>query len=113
MSSVRDHYSPSPCCCGAEKKRERAEGNLKGMTARYTNAEWTRFLSEVEKGLKVSEEPCPCPDVGSPALAKTIDHTLLKLDVRPIQFDELCSEARVDGFAVRERTPCDTCRSGH
>ncbi|RMY60542.1 hypothetical protein D0863_11564 [Hortaea werneckii] len=57
------------------------------------------FLSEVEKGLKVSEEPCPCPDVGSPALAKTIDHTLLKLDVRPIQFDELCSEARVDGFA--------------
>ncbi|RMY30206.1 hypothetical protein D0865_15315 [Hortaea werneckii] len=69
------------------------------VESRYTNAEWTRFLSEVEKGLKVSEEPCPCPDVGSPALAKTIDHTLLKLDVRPIQFDELCSEARVDGFA--------------
>ncbi|RMY55024.1 hypothetical protein D0864_13858 [Hortaea werneckii] len=69
------------------------------VESRYTNAEWTRFLSEVEKSIKVSEEPCPCPDVGSPALAKTIDHTLLKLDVRPIQFDELCSEARVDGFA--------------
>ncbi|KAI7213087.1 deoxyribose-phosphate aldolase, partial [Hortaea werneckii] len=70
------------------------------VESRYTNAEWTRFLSEVEKSIKVSEEPCPCPDVGSPALAKTIDHTLLKLDVRPIQFDELCSEARVDRFAT-------------
>ncbi|KAI6909686.1 deoxyribose-phosphate aldolase [Hortaea werneckii] len=76
------------------------ESAAHNVESRYTNAEWARFLSEVEKGITVSEEPCPCPDVGSPALAKTIDHTLLKLDVRPIQFDELCSEARVDGFAT-------------
>ena len=101
MSSVRDH-SPLPAAVGQRKPERERKVTSKGMTARYTNAEWTRFLSEVEKSIKVSEEPCPCPDVGSPALAKTIDHTLLKLDVRPVQFDELCSEARVDGFAVRE-----------
>lgn len=33
---------------------------------------------------------------------RTIDHTLLKLETRPVQVDDLCAEARVDGFAVRE-----------
>lgn len=71
------------------------------MTARYTNDEWARFLEELEKDITVTSEPNPCPDTASPAFAKTIDHTLLKLDAKPPQFDSLCAEARVNGFAVR------------
>lgn len=70
------------------------------MTTRYTNEEWTTFIAEVEQGIVVSQEPYPCPAIGSPAFAKTIDHTLLKLDAKAVQFDSLCAEARVDGFAV-------------
>ena len=70
------------------------------MTTRYTNDEWTLFIAEVERDLFVSQEPYPCPLIGSPALAKTIDHTLLKLEARAVQIDALCAEARVDGFAV-------------
>lgn len=70
------------------------------MTLRYTNAEWASIIEETEKNLVVSQEPYPYPEIGSPAFMKTMDHTLLKLDAKSIQFDELCSEARVDGFAV-------------
>lgn len=70
------------------------------MTVRYTNDEWARFFAEVEREIEVSHEPLPYPDAGSPAFAKTIDHTLLKLDSRPADFDALCAEARKDGFAV-------------
>ena len=31
---------------------------------------------------------------------KTMDHTLLKLDATPSQFDDICAEARVNSFAV-------------
>lgn len=71
------------------------------MTTRYTNEEWASFIAEVEADIVTSDRPYPVPAIGSPAFAKTIDHTLLKLEARPVQFDELCSEARVDGFAVR------------
>lgn len=70
------------------------------MVSRYTNAEWAAIVDQTDREVKVSQQPYVCPDVGSPAFAKTIDHTLLKLDVRAVQFDELCAEARVDGFAV-------------
>ena len=70
------------------------------MTLRYTNAEWQSFVEQTEKDLVVSEEPYPCPDIGSYSFMKTIDHTLLKLEVRAVQFDDLCAEARVDHFAV-------------
>ena len=70
------------------------------MTLRYTNAEWERFVQETEVGLVVKQEPYPCPAFGSKAFMKTMDHTLLKLDARPPQFDTLCAEARVDSFAV-------------
>lgn len=73
------------------------------MTTRYTNHEWATFIAEVDKEVVVSKEPYPCPEIGSPAFAKTIDHTLLKLDSRAVQFDALCAEARVNGFAVRGR----------
>ena len=70
------------------------------MTARYTDAEWAAIIEETERDLVIPQEPYPCPDVGSPALMRTIDHTLLKLETRPAQIDDLCAEARVDGFAV-------------
>lgn len=70
------------------------------MTLRYTNAEWEDIIKQTANELVVSQEPYPCPDIGSPAFMKTMDHTLLKLDARPNQFDDLCAEARVDSFAV-------------
>jgi deoxyribose-phosphate aldolase len=70
------------------------------MPSRYTDVEWTTFINEVEQDLIVSQEPYPCPEVGDRAFMKTIDHTLLKLDTKAVQIDELCAEARVDGFAV-------------
>lgn len=70
------------------------------MTTRYKPEEWVAIVAATERGLVVSDEPYMCPEVGSPAFAKTIDHTLLKLDSRAVQFDSLCAEARVDGFAV-------------
>lgn len=34
------------------------------------------------------------------SLAKTVDHTLLKLDATEAQIDALCEEAKKDKFAV-------------
>lgn len=82
------------------------------MPLRYTNEEWEKFVQETEDDLVVSKEAYPCPEIGSKAFMKTMDHTLLKLDARPNQFDELCAEARVDSFAVciqasdMERSSC-------
>ncbi|KAF2643318.1 deoxyribose-phosphate aldolase [Massarina eburnea CBS 473.64] len=38
------------------------------------------------------------PETGSKELAKTVDHTVLKLDVRKEGVDALCSEARTENF---------------
>ena len=67
---------------------------------RYTNREWAGIVDQTERDLEILQEPFPCPDIGSPAFMKTIDHTLLKLDAKAVQFHELCAEARVDRFAV-------------
>lgn len=71
------------------------------MTSRYTNTEWTAIIEQTERELVVSQDPYPCPEIATPAFMKTIDHTLLKLEARSAQFNDLCAEARVDGFAVR------------
>lgn len=70
------------------------------MPNRYTDAEWAAIIAQTEKDLVVSAEGYPCPDVPSTAFFKTVDHTLLKLEAREVQFDELCAEARTDRFAV-------------
>ncbi|TKA69305.1 hypothetical protein B0A55_07955 [Friedmanniomyces simplex] len=71
------------------------------MTTRYTDEEWAKFIAEVEKDIVgASNVVYRCPDIGGPALAETIDHTLLKLEARAVQFDDLCAEARVNGFAT-------------
>lgn len=70
------------------------------MPTRYTNGEWATLIAQIEKDVVVKKQLYPCPDVGSLAFTKTIDHTLLKLDTKAVQIDALCSEARVDQFAV-------------
>lgn len=72
------------------------------MTTRYTNAEWTSIIADFERDIDVEEGSHPGPTVGrvDVDLAKTIDHSLLKLDATSRQIDELCAEARVAGFAV-------------
>lgn len=75
------------------------------MTTRYTNAEWSTFIADIERDLDQqspshSHRNYPIPELGSPAFASTIDHTLLKLDAKAVQIDALCAEARVEGFAV-------------
>lgn len=79
-----------------------SESEMAQTTNRYTDDEWSRFISEVQESVKVKEgKKYPCPPAASKELAKTIDHTLLKLEAKRVQFDALCAEARVDGFAVR------------
>lgn len=70
------------------------------VMSRYTNAEWAAIIAQTERDLVVSHRPHACPEISSPAFCKTIDHTLLKLEARDVQFDELCAEARTDRFAV-------------
>lgn len=77
------------------------------MTSRYTDAEWAAIIAQTERDLVVSSQPYQCPEVPSTAFSKTIDHTLLKLDAKDVQFDELCAEARRDRFAV-----CQTLCAG-
>lgn len=76
------------------------------MTTRYTDEEWEGIIQETEKGVLVGEGrryPLPQGGVGGEGFTKTIDHTLLKLDAKGNQFDDLCAEARVNKFAVWTR----------
>ena len=57
------------------------------------------MISDVARELEVYEQDY-CPDMDKIDIARTIDHTLLKLDATPKQIDELCAEARVANFAV-------------
>ncbi|THY99399.1 deoxyribose-phosphate aldolase [Aureobasidium pullulans] len=68
------------------------------MTTRYTPQEWRAIISEVARELEVYEQDY-CPDISKIDIARTIDHTLLKLDASPRQIDELCGEARIANFA--------------
>jgi deoxyribose-phosphate aldolase len=71
------------------------------MTDRYTNEEWKQQIEETQKRVQVDKaRKYEVPKVGSRELAKTIDHTLLKLDAGREQIDALCSEARTEGFKV-------------
>lgn len=70
------------------------------MTTRYTDQEWDYIIADVERRTHVTDQAQPGPAVGTADFAKTIDHTLLKLDATSKQIDDLCAEARVAGFAV-------------
>ncbi|KAH9826596.1 DeoC/LacD family aldolase [Teratosphaeria destructans] len=80
----------------------RSEGeadDAEDMMTRYTDDEWASFISaldvKVEEGKKYDR-----PHLGGKQFPKTIDHTLLKLDAKAVQIDEICSEALVEGFAT-------------
>lgn len=87
-------------------------GPIEIMTDRYTNEEWAAQIAETQKAVlkevdsgeraqKVYEGPSMRN--GNEALkelAKTIDHTVLKLDTTSAQVDSLCSEARTEDFKV-------------
>ncbi|KXT00563.1 hypothetical protein AC578_5230 [Pseudocercospora eumusae] len=71
------------------------------MTTRYTDEEWSQIIADAEKRIKVDEsKKYPIPEIGSEDFTRTVDHTLLKLDAKSNQFDDLCAEARVNKFAT-------------
>lgn len=83
------------------------------MTDRYTNAEWAKQIKETERVVmgevdsgerakKVYEGPrMRNGEEALQQLAKTVDHTVLKLDASGKTIDGLCSEARTEQFKVR------------
>ena len=83
-------------------------------TDRYTNAEWKSQIDETvknvmrevnsgERARKVYEGPRMRNGVEAlKELARTVDHTVLKLDANSVQIDALCSEARTEGFKVSQ-----------
>lgn len=85
-------------------------GPIEIMTDRYTNEEWAAQIAETQKAVlkevesgERAEKVYEGPKMrnGSEALkelAKTVDHTVLKLDATSAQIDSLCSEARTEDF---------------
>jgi deoxyribose-phosphate aldolase len=82
------------------------------MTDRYTNEEWNSQIQETikhvmkevdsgERTKKVYEGPrMRNGEEALRELAKTVDHTVLKLDATQSVIDGLCSEARTENFKV-------------
>lgn len=87
-------------------------GPIEVMTDRYTNEEWAAQIAETQKAVlkevesreraqKVYEGPrMRNGNEALKELAKTVDHTVLKLDATSAQIDSLCSEARTEEFKV-------------
>ncbi|KAF1841612.1 deoxyribose-phosphate aldolase [Cucurbitaria berberidis CBS 394.84] len=85
-------------------------GPVATMTDRYTNQEWKSQIDETvknvmkevnsgERARKLYEGPrMRNGEEALKELAKTVDHTVLKLDATSTQIDTLCSEARIEGF---------------
>ncbi|CAO2657251.1 Nn.00g033770.m01.CDS01 [Neocucurbitaria sp. VM-36] len=85
-------------------------GPVQVMTDRYTNEEWQSQIEETVKNVmrevnsgeragKVYEGPrMRNGEEALKELAKTVDHTVLKLDATSTQIDALCSEARTEEF---------------
>ncbi|KAF3046686.1 hypothetical protein E8E11_002410 [Didymella keratinophila] len=85
-------------------------GDIEIMTDRYTNEEWAAQIAETQKMVlkevdsgerakKVYEGPrMRNGNEALKKLAKTVDHTVLKLDATSAQIDSLCSEARTEDF---------------
>jgi deoxyribose-phosphate aldolase len=85
-------------------------GPVEMMTDRYTNEEWNEQINETvrhvmkevdsgERASKVYEGPrMRNGEEALLQLAKTVDHTVLKLDATSVAIDGLCSEARTENF---------------
>jgi deoxyribose-phosphate aldolase len=98
---IREFLSASPAL-------DKELGEVEIMTGRYTNEEWAAQIAETQR--KVLAEvrdrrkeggrgwKYEAPNAASTDLAKTVDHTVLKLDTKEAQIDALCAEARVENF---------------
>lgn len=93
-------------------------GDVFVMTDRYTNAEWAAQIAETQKKVlhEIKERgqkgakgwEYEVPKAASSEFAQTIDHTVLKLDVKKEGIDALCAEARTEGFKVGH-VSCSLC----
>ena len=70
------------------------------MTTRYTDDEWETIIDQAERSLPSTPVEYKAPNLGSEEFAKTIDHTILKLDATKEQVDAICEEARRFNFKV-------------
>ena len=70
------------------------------MTTRYTDDEWETIIDKAELNLPSTPVEYKAPNLGSEEFAKTIDHTILKLDATKEQVDAVCEEARRFHFKV-------------
>ena len=70
------------------------------MTSRNTNDEWISIIERAENGVPSTFTEYKSPGLGTEEFAKSIDHTLLKLDAKQSQIDELCDEAKKHNFKV-------------
>ena len=70
------------------------------MTSRNTKDEWIAVIEQAEKGVPSMFPEYKAPGLGSEDFAKSIDHTLLKLEAKQSQIDELCDEAKRHNFKV-------------
>ena len=59
------------------------------------------MFDQTEQELSSSPTQYEAPSVGTTAFAKTIDHTLLKLEATGEQVDNLCEEAKRFNFKAR------------
>ena len=69
------------------------------MATRYTQDEWLAVFDQAERDLSSPLE-YTAPSVETAAFAKTIDHTLLKIEATGEQVDALCEEAKRHDFKV-------------
>ncbi|EKG11585.1 Deoxyribose-phosphate aldolase/phospho-2-dehydro-3-deoxyheptonate aldolase [Macrophomina phaseolina MS6] len=71
-------------------------------TAPSTDADWQKLAEEVQRKLVIDETAGKglVSSLTLESLAKTVDHTLLKLDATEAQIDALCEEAKKDKFAT-------------
>lgn len=67
-----------------------------------TDADWQKLAEEIQAKLVIDEDAGKevVSKLTCESLAKTIDHTLLKLDATEAQIDALCEEAKREKFAV-------------
>ena len=77
------------------------------MATKYTQDEWLTIFDQAEQNLPRSPLKYKVPSVGTAAFAKTIDHTLLKLEATGEQVDTLCEEAKRHQFKVCQFFQCD------
>lgn len=98
---IRDFLSANPAL-------DKELGEVQVMTGRYTNEEWAKQIAETQRKVLAEVQDrgreggrgwkYKVPKAASTEIAKTVDHTVLKLDAKEAQIDSLCAEARVENF---------------